>query len=141
MTSKRQTRSKANEETVVLLEKTVETETVDPSAAAATAAPLSAIAARRAAINAGLYNPEPVEHSEEELDEEDEDEDEHLQHAAEGVDIQSVTDEENDALRDELDEDRVMSPISGAATPNGASTPLRPLTPMTMEPSKPKNKM
>lgn len=101
-------------------------------------APLSAIAARRAAINAGLYNPEPVEHSEEELDEE---EDERLQHAAEGVDIQSITDEEDEVVRDELEEDRVMSPISGAATPNEASTPLRSLTPMAMESNKSRNKM
>ncbi|GAN10671.1 conserved hypothetical protein [Mucor ambiguus] len=139
VTSKRQTRSKTNEEAVILEE---EKETVETRATAETAgpnaAPLSAIAARRAAINAGLYNPEPVDHSEEELDE---DEDEHLQHAAEGVDLQSVTDEEDQVMKDELDEDRVMSPISGTVTPNGASTPLRPLTPMAMEPSKPKNKI
>lgn len=144
VTSKRQTRSKANEEEVILLEEKETVETVDMDQAIAetvesNAAPLSAIAARRAAISAGLYNPEPVDHSEEELDQDDDDED--LQHASEGVDIQSVTDEEDEALRDELEEGRVMSPISGTTTPNEASTPLRPLTPMTMEPSKPKNKM
>ncbi|KAK4511252.1 Inorganic pyrophosphatase [Mucor velutinosus] len=143
VTSKRQTRSKPNEEPAILLEKTetVETEAVDQAIAEtveSNAAPLSAIAARRAAINAGLYNPEPVDHSEEELDDDD---DEHLQHAAEGADIQSVTDEEDEALGDELGEDRVMSPISGAATPNETSTPPRPLTATAMEPSKPKNKI
>jgi hypothetical protein len=103
-------------------------------------APLSAIAARRAAINAGLYNPEPIDHSEEEQDEE---EDIHLKHSAEGIEIQSVTDEEDEALRNELGEGRVMSPISGTTTPNGGETPtpLRSLTPMIMETSKTKNKM
>lgn len=129
------------EEKEEILEIEQESLEVSNETSAQSNAPLSAIAARRAAINAGLYNPEPIEHSEEEQDEDEEDN--HLQHSAEGIEIQSVTDEEDEALRNELGEDRVMSPISGTTTPNGGGTPtpLRPSTPMMMETSKSKNKM
>ncbi|KAI8645292.1 hypothetical protein BD408DRAFT_84394 [Parasitella parasitica] len=145
-TSRRQTRSQTNEADIISLEKKEEvavemqksvaeisTEAVQPSTT-----PLSAVAARRAAIIAGIFKPEPVDYSE---NESEQDEDEYLQRIAEGSDVQSATDddeeEKEEALRDELEEDRVMPSISGAATPNGAVS----LKPIAMETIKPRNKM
>ncbi|CEP19192.1 hypothetical protein [Parasitella parasitica] len=141
-TSRRQTRSQTNQEDTILLEKEEEQVTVEEeqvleetsAKAVQPTAPLSAVAARKAAINAGLFKPEPVVRSESESEE---DEDEYLQHIAEGIDVKSVTDEEDEALRDELEEGRVMSPISGAATPSGAPSQ----TPIIMKAVKPKNKI
>lgn len=90
-----------------------------PVAETSAAAPVSAIAARRAAIKAGLYKPEPVleiEEEEEVLEEQD----------PEGIEVLSVGDEdEEERIQDQqaMEEDRVMSPISGAATPMEHDTP------------------
>lgn len=75
---------------------------------------MSAIAARRAAIQAGIYKPAP------EPEEEEEEEEVQLDDP-EGIEVQSVGDEEEEEL---IDEDRVMSPISGAATPVEKSIPF-----------------
>jgi hypothetical protein len=127
-------KAKKHEKAVIVIEKlqeeTAKNTSTPPPAAAAIAAPLSAIAARRAAMNAGLYK--PVEESEEEQEEASEDE--IFAQNYEGIEVQSVTDEED--LGDQLDEDRVKSPISGAATPNGGFTPSA-----TVLETKSKNKM
>ncbi|GAA5810990.1 hypothetical protein MFLAVUS_004419 [Mucor flavus] len=80
--------------------------------------PLSAIAARKAAIDAGLYKEPVVEDIT--VDTESESEEENR----EGIDVLSETDEEDLDLREVLDHDIVVVPISGTTTPNGSFTPL-----------------
>jgi hypothetical protein len=111
-------------------EGTLVSATPTPEAAApSVTAPLSAIAARRAAMEAGLYKPaaEPEEEQGEVSEEE-------YEQNYEGIEVQSVTDEED--LREPFDEDLIKSPISGADTPNGTFTPLVPAVE-----TKSKNKM
>lgn len=86
-------------------------------------APLSALAARRAAINAGLYKEPEVEITKDDTEEEEEED-------CEGMDVLSATDEEDVELREAMEHDDIVIPISGTATPNGGSTPARPSTPM-----------
>lgn len=100
----------------------------------ATTAPLSAIAARRAAKAAGLYK-EPEVEEEEHAEEEEEEEEDHINR--EGIDVASITDEEDIERREALEMEEVV-PVSGATTPNGGSTPMIPSTPIS---TKNKNKM
>lgn len=108
--------SKRHEKAVVVIEKFQEITVNDT---ATPTAPLSAIAARRAAMNAGLYKPA------EEPEVQEASEDEAIEENYEGIEVQSVTDEED--IRDQFDEDHVKLPISGAATPSGSCTPSMPM--------------
>lgn len=93
-----------------------------PVSAPAPAAPLSALAARRAAIEAGLYKKPEEEIILEETEEEEEEEEENR----EGVDVLSATEEEDEeedmVLRENMD-DETEVPLSGTATPNEELTP------------------
>ncbi|CAO3614406.1 unnamed protein product [Mucor hiemalis] len=100
---------------------------------ATAAAPLSAIAARRAAKAAGLYQEPEVEEEEEHVEEEDE---EYINR--EGIDVASITDEEDIERREALEMEEVV-PVSGTTTPNGGSTPMTPSTPLIS--AKNKNKI
>lgn len=87
-----------------------------PVSAPVNTAPLSALAARRAAINAGLYKEPEVEITADDSEEEEEEEN------REGIEVLSATDEEDILLREDLDNDTVV-PISGTVTPIEEPTP------------------
>ncbi|KAI8058760.1 hypothetical protein BDF21DRAFT_429949 [Thamnidium elegans] len=97
--------------------------------------PLSAIAARKAAIDAGLYKEPVVEETK--VDSESEEEEENR----EGIEVMSATDEEDLDLREVMDHDVVVVPISGTTTPNGSFTPLPVQPPQQQLSYKNKNKI
>ncbi|KAI8097909.1 uncharacterized protein B0P05DRAFT_522566 [Gilbertella persicaria] len=83
--------------------------------------PLSAVAARRAAMNAGLYKPAVVE--EEKENNETEEPEEVEEQNIEGIELKSITDEEKEV--EEEEEDQVITePSTPYETPASNSKPL-----------------
>ncbi|KAI7905566.1 Pre-mRNA cleavage complex II protein Clp1-domain-containing protein [Cokeromyces recurvatus] len=128
-----------NEARVIIKEKPIHK--TSHSSSKTPARPMSAIAARKAAISAGILNKPSTDEKEEnkqESENENENEDEENEVETEKLNTVNVISDKEEGIDDE---ELVKSPISGTTTPHGEFTPNQPSTPLnTLVDLEPKSK-